>query len=419
MGANNSTEAAYDEVTHVKGLIDRKCNSYVMSVEQTHSVVDITLSGLRKEIFALIEPLRSSKNLVDLGMEDMAAMLEGVEHHANTQKFTVQRLLDIMFEAQTTFEELSDFTMANADVDDVPEVLLDEGCMTSMRLIIENLLYGYEKELKTKKLSNEMVKQRCDELHRLLFKLAEVTVSEMVDSTVAEMKDAFLEDIDNMICLSMMSGEFKHALEAKECLQSIISKSIIARVSLEALPFSRRVEVEAGQDEIEQFVDDLVRKVQMHHSNEETQHFEQLMNMDLDYGDINDEVESVDDEDESVDDEDEGVDEEDEIEDNEGDNNSDNDSTSSDDNSTEPEDTEDDSEELDDDVVVLSAKKPRKSAARKPPAIESSVVKNSPAAAAKSRARASTSVSKKRKDVESEVTVSAMTTRSTRTRTRR
>lgn len=93
MGTTNSVEAATAEAESVMQMIDRKCNSYVLSVEHTSSVVDITLDGLRKEIFALIEPLRSSKNLVDLGMEDMGAVLQGVEQHANTQKFVIQRLL--------------------------------------------------------------------------------------------------------------------------------------------------------------------------------------------------------------------------------------------------------------------------------------------------------------------------------------
>lgn len=93
MGAVNSVEAATEEANAVMAMIDRKCNSYMLSVEHTNSVVDITLDGLRKEIFALIEPLRSSKNLVDLGMEDMGAVLQQVETHANTQKFIIQRLL--------------------------------------------------------------------------------------------------------------------------------------------------------------------------------------------------------------------------------------------------------------------------------------------------------------------------------------
>lgn len=93
MGATNSVEAATTEADHCKNQIDRKCNSYVLSIEHTNSVVDITLDGLRKEIFALIEPLRSSKSIVDLGIEDLGAILQGVEYHANTQKFVIQRLL--------------------------------------------------------------------------------------------------------------------------------------------------------------------------------------------------------------------------------------------------------------------------------------------------------------------------------------
>ena len=74
-------------------MIDRKCNTYLLSVEHTNSVVDVTPDGLRKEIFALIEPLRSSEHLMELGVEDMGAVLLGVEQHANTQKFIIQRLL--------------------------------------------------------------------------------------------------------------------------------------------------------------------------------------------------------------------------------------------------------------------------------------------------------------------------------------
>ena len=208
--------------------------------------------------------------------------------------------------------------MASADVDDVPEVLLDEGIMIRMRLIIENLLHVYNQELQVKDVSEAMVQQRCDELHRLLFKLAEVTVSEMVDATVSEMKVTFLEDIKHMIRSKLLAGQFKQALIAKECLQTILSKSLIARVSLEALPFSRRLEVEAAQEEIEQVVDDLIRKVQLYHSNEATADFEQLMHLDVDYSDSDD------------------------SDDGESDADGDAFSSSSDDNSTEPEDSEED-----------------------------------------------------------------------------
>lgn len=377
MGASNSVEAATEEADGVMQMINRKCNSYVMSVEHTNSVVDVTLEGLRKEIFALIEPLRSSKNLVDLGMEDMASVLQGVEHHANTQKHVIQRLVDVMFGAQSTFEEMADNTMASADVDDIPDVLLDEGIMTDMRLIIENLLHAYEVELQAKDVTVLMTKQRCDELHRLLFKLAEVTVSEMVEATVSEMKDAFIEDIDNMICLNMMTGEFKKAAAAKVCLQSIISKSLIARVSLEALPFSRRVEVEAGQDEIEQFVDDLVRKVQMHHSTENTLHFEELMQLDVEYSDeISDEIS------------DDGSD------------------SSSDDNSTEPENNDEDSDGEENDILTEPrANPPTTSPQTKKTPVKASTTKETP-----SKTPASVRTARKRKDtstpIDDEISVS-------------
>lgn len=408
MGSSNSVEAANEEADNVMLMIDRKCNSYVMSVEHTNSVVDITLDGLRKEIFALIEPLRSSKHFVDLGMEDMSEVLQLVEHHGNTQKFAIQRMLDIMFEAQTTFEEMCDSTMANADVDDLPEVLLDEGCMTRIRHVIENLLIAYETELKSKDVCFEMAQQRCAELHRLLFKLAEVVVSDMVDSTVSEMKDAFLEDIDNMICLSMMSGEFKYALAAKECLQNIISKSIVARVSLEALPFSRRVEVEAGQDEIEQFVDDLVRKVQMHHSNEETQHFEQLMNLNMEYSDSD------------GDDDDDG--DSGSVNASDDDNASANgSSSSSDDNSTEPEDTEDDEQSAKKKVVLKKTPPSKKRTSSKSP-VSKTPPSKTPASKKKTPVQAtekSVSVSRrKRKEAvgEDDDEVTVTTRRATRAR---
>lgn len=295
-----------------------------------------------------------------------------------------------MFDAQSTFEEMADNTMANADVDDVPEVLLDEGIMTKMRLLIENLLYEYELELQAKNVSSSNAKQRCDELHRLLFKLAEATVSDMVDITVSEMKDTFLEDIDHMISLHMMTGQFKVALEAKECLQAIISKSLIARVSLEALPFSRRVEVEAGQDEIEQFVNDLVRKVQMYHCNESTQNCEQLMNLDVDFSDNSDSV-STDESDVSSSDDDQSTEPEDSDED------------------TEKEEEEEEEKEEEEEVPTSLVKSKAKKAASNIAATQNSPisVKKDPASAKKTPLK--TRATRKRKDaatpVDDEVSV--------------
>ena len=281
MGSNTSSELARDEARKVKECIARKCDCYVIAIEHTNSVVDVKLQGLRKEISDLVNPLRELPCVRELGMLGMSAILEDVENFANEHKFLIEKMLEIMFETQNKFEEMCQRHMNETSIEVAPDnEMLDENCMAEMRSAIENIVKAYECELNNKGIPIRYQAKRGDELRRLLFNLAETTVSETVEGLVQELKDSSLEEVDNDLCLGMISGHFSDVATSKEALKQIITKSIIARASLEALPFSRRVDIEAAQDEVALHVDQLVRRIQMNHVHS-AKDLVTIMNLDL------------------------------------------------------------------------------------------------------------------------------------------
>ena len=281
MGNSTSSELAEEEAKKVKEAIARKCDCYVISIEHTNSVVDVKLNGLRKEISDLVDPLREMPCVQELGLLGMSAILEDVENFANEHKFLIKRMLDIMFQTQNEFEEMCQRHMNETSTEEAQDdEMLDEDCMAEMRAAIENIVRGYETELDSMGIPLSYQAKRGDELRRLLFKLAESTVSETVEGFVQELKEYAMEEIDNDLCLGMMSGQFTDATAAKEALRRIISKSIIARASLEALPFSRRIDIEAAQDEVALHVDQLVRRIQMNHVHS-AEELVSVMNIDM------------------------------------------------------------------------------------------------------------------------------------------
>jgi hypothetical protein len=153
-----------------------------------------------------------------------------------------------------------------------------------MRILIENVTSKYENDLDLLPVLNEDICiNRISKLQKLLFKLAESTISNAVQAIVDDVKNSYLEKIDNCLFNGMSSGEFHIAEFAKGILKYIINYSVLARDALEHLPFSRRIDIEYAQDHIETYTDNIIRKVQLHHCQDMT-HLATIM--DLGFEDI-------------------------------------------------------------------------------------------------------------------------------------
>jgi hypothetical protein len=285
---SSSSTHCLKHILQIKETIDRKCDCYVAAIEHTTSPVDIKLQKLRHEISDILIPLRDIDEIQNLGMLGMAAVLEDIENYANTQKHVIQRLLDIISETESVFEAItmkslypteSNMILANwsdaangGSSDDDQDLFLDEISMTEIRNKIESLVSSYATELGELDLLTRPQKiKRTDELMRLLLKVGEATVSDAVSVFISELKDAAVEEIDNDLTQDMLSGDFSQIDFVQATLQHIIIKATITRRSLQQLPFSRRSEIEAAQDEIATHVDQLIRRIQLNyvHSPEE------------------------------------------------------------------------------------------------------------------------------------------------------
>jgi len=211
-------------------------------------------------------PLRSMQSVTGLGLLGMSAVLEDVENFANTHKHIIKRMYTILFNTQSTFMEI---VQRHLDIDNcesgTDENFVDESSMSEMRAVVEGITASFDDELEELGVSLPVKSQRSEELSRLLFKLAESTVSEGVDEIVSAMKCVATDEIDQDIGQAMVSGEFTDADQVKENLQQVVLKSSAFIASLEALPFARRLEIEDAQDELRTHVDQLVRRIQMNH----------------------------------------------------------------------------------------------------------------------------------------------------------
>jgi len=277
MGNITSTdELKINEINIIKKQIIRKCNCYVSSIENTHSLLDNNLNILREEISNIILPLRENKQVKDLGMLGMAALLEDIEIFANTHKFTIQRLIDILSDSQKLFEGITrkylwpdennnENNNDNNDNENKSGLYLDERCMKEIRISIEDILTNYSKELSDLDITESLQEIRCNELQRLLFKVGESIVSESVEYFIAELKNAAIEEIDNDLSQDMFSGEFSNPEFVRSSLQHLIIKSIVTQRSLESLPFSRRLEIDSAKDEISTHVDQIIRRIQLNY----------------------------------------------------------------------------------------------------------------------------------------------------------
>lgn len=286
--SSSAEERSLLEIEHVKKRILRKCDCYVSSIEHTNSVVDVKLETLRDEISATIKPLHELKEIQELGMLGMAAILEDIEKFANAHREIIQLLLDILHETQPIFEEITSNCLwpKESNENDNSPIFFDEICMTEIRGAIEKIVTDYAQKLEDFPIADEIKSKRCEEFQRLLFKLGESTVSEGVSDFVFELKAAAIEEIDRDLTEDMLSGEFSNPEYVKAALQHIMTKSIITRNTLEALPFSRREELEAVQDEISTHVDQLIRRIQLNyvHSPESLKIVMNLQSSDLEEG---------------------------------------------------------------------------------------------------------------------------------------
>jgi hypothetical protein len=376
MGNTASSKLAWEEAGKVKQAISRKCDCYVVSIEHTNALVDVKLTSLRKEITDLVDPLRSTPCVQELGLLGMSSVLEDVENFANEHKFIIKRMLDIMFETQTAFEEVTQRHLDVASAEEaLDEDMLDEDCMAEMRSSIEDIVLSYETELHDMGIPLYFKTKRSDELRRLLFKLAESTISDGVESFVLELKETVLQEIDNDLVQGMITGDFNDAAKVRESLKQIITDSEIALASLEALPFSRRVDIECAQDEIAQHVEQLVRRIQMHHAHS-LEDLTALMTIDRLYDNSSDEEEEEDGEDSSKE-------------------------SSSDQNDEEDDEEEEDEEEDEEEEVVVSvpvsAKKGRKSSAAvaAPSTAQKGTKRKSPSTAKKEQSATATKKARK------------------------
>jgi hypothetical protein len=260
MGNSAAKELAIKEADEIKILVTRKCNSYVVGVENTTVVVNVELTDLKQELSELILPFQDRPYRSEVGLLQMSGIIEDLERHANCHKHAIYVMLQILNECQSNFEGI---TSARMDIRRRDEIVSDTAVSNELRLEVEKVLVAYEEEARESGCWDELVVQRRDELERMLFKLGDSIIIQVQENIVNEYKNNAFEQIDTILVSEMCDGTFADPESARSLLQSFVTVCSMTREALDELPFLHRVPIERAQDKLSEHVEDLIRRIQM------------------------------------------------------------------------------------------------------------------------------------------------------------
>ena len=120
-------------------------------------------------------------------------------------------MFEIMAESQDKFQIIAEgkFNVeADADVEEV-DLVSDDDILLEMRRVIESILLGYARELADISFDEDIAARRVTTLRRVLLKMAESVVEEVVLECISVHKESILDDIDTMFCLGLATGRFE------------------------------------------------------------------------------------------------------------------------------------------------------------------------------------------------------------------
>lgn len=260
MGNSVAKELAVKEAEELKDRVARKCNGFVVGVENTSVVVNVELTDLKEEISALVLPFQDRPFRSEVGMLEMAKLIEDIERYANCHKHAIWAMMQTLTDCQERFEELVSSRM---NLNDMDNIISDTAISSELRLRIENVLVDYERDVRAAGCWDELVTLRLAELERMLFKLGDSIIIQTKENVVNEFKNSAFEQIDEILTSEMCDGTFSDPESARSLLQSFVTVYTLNRQALEELPFLQRVQIERAQDKISEYVEDLIRRIQM------------------------------------------------------------------------------------------------------------------------------------------------------------
>lgn len=301
MGNSAAKEIAAEEAEQLKNQVTRKCNCFVVGVESTSVVVNVELTELKSELSALIQSYHNRPFRTEVGLLQMAKIITDIERHANYHKFAIWSMLQKLNECQTSFEELVSSKMNISKVDDM---ISDTAISNELRLRVETVVADYTSSIRDAGCWDELIELRSSQLERMLFKLGDSIIIQIKENIVNEFKNVAFEQIDEILCSEMCDGTFSDPESARSLLQSFVTVYAITRQGLEELPFLQRTQIELAQDKLSEYVEDLIRRVQMAYA----YHFDETsmrMIMDLEESDTSSDKNSEDYSEDSFDDDNE------------------------------------------------------------------------------------------------------------------
>ena len=260
MGNSVAKAAVTNEAEELKQAIAEKCNSYVVGIENTSVVVDVELVELKADISNLVLRIHKHTLIAEVGMLQMSAIIEDVERHANCHKYAIWAMMKALNESQSKFE---DIVSEKLNIQKRDEMISDTAVSNELRGEIDIIVPMYCKDLQEAGCGADLISLRRDELRRMLFKLGDNIIIQVKENIVNDYKNTAFEQIDEILCSEMSDGTFSDPYSARSLLQSLVTIYAITSESLSALPFLQRTQVESAQDKLSEYIEDLIRRVQM------------------------------------------------------------------------------------------------------------------------------------------------------------
>ena len=169
-------------------------------------------------------------------------------------------MLELLRDSQDIFDEI---VSAKTSIDSPDEIVSDAEIADELRLMIEGLVQKYETKVRESGCDENLRATRVAELERMLFKLADAIINQAKENAVNDVKNRAYEQIDDILCTEMCDGTFSNAEAARKILQNFIAVYAVTKQALEELPFLQRAQIERAQDDLSEYIEDLIRRIQM------------------------------------------------------------------------------------------------------------------------------------------------------------
>lgn len=258
MGNSNSQtlllQEANRDIIQIKDTIDNICFDYLCFCEKTSIRKDVDIVDLKAEISPIINYYKELPSFLALNNDNQRSFLENINNYANSQKYSISRLFQILSESYSTFIEIAN--IINYTNDSIDAVVSDDQVLIELRLLCMSYLDSYKRDLTVIKLPNDLIIQRVNSLRSMLYIIAEEIVKDAVTENIERVKNTFTTEIKQLMLDGMLKGYFKNNLNKSMAIMDEIDYlRENAKEVLNNLPFTHFQLIERANTDIGMIAD--------------------------------------------------------------------------------------------------------------------------------------------------------------------